>query len=123
MAFLDEMGKLAKSVADKTGNMVDVTRLNSKIGTLKGEIVQLKMQIGEHYWSKFEAGEPCPPELSGVCDDIKNRLADIEAVESDIAGIRGGSPHPQGAPGAFCPSCGASVTPGSKFCNGCGGKL
>ena len=90
MAFFNEVGKFAKSVADKTGNMVDVTRLNSKIGTLKGEVAQMKMQIGEHYWSKFEAGEPCPPQLNDVCGEIRNRMESIAAVESEIAAIRGG---------------------------------
>jgi len=89
MDLLDGLGKFAKSVADKTGTMVDVTRLNSKIGGLKGEVVQLKMQIGEFYWSKFEAGESCPPQLNDVCGEIKKRLSDIEAIESEIAGIRG----------------------------------
>ena len=121
MAFLDEVGKFAKSVADKTGSMVDVTRLNSKVGTLKGEVASLKMQIGEHYWSKFEAGEPCPSQLSGVCEEIKSRLADISAVESEIASIRGGDA--QATAGAFCPSCGAKLTPGTNFCGGCGAKV
>lgn len=121
MDFLNGLGKLAKTVADKTGSMVDNTRLNSKIGALKGEIAQLKMQIGEHYWLKFEAGEPCPSELSGICAEIKNRLEGIAAVESEIAGKRGS--EGQSAAGAFCPSCGAKLTPGVRFCGGCGAKL
>jgi uncharacterized small protein (DUF1192 family) len=124
MAFFDEVGKFAKTVAGKTGEMVDITRLNSKIGTLKNEISGLKQQIGEHYWSKFEAGAPCDPELSGVCDEIKNRMAAIASVEAEIAAIRGsGAQSAQSAQAAFCPSCGAKLTPGVKFCGGCGAKL
>ena len=90
MDFLYEVGKFAKNVANKTGGMVDVTRLNSKIGTLKNEISGLKLQIGEHYWSKFETGEPCPPQLSGVCEEIRSRLEAVANVEAEVAAIRGG---------------------------------
>ncbi|MCL2684501.1 MAG: hypothetical protein FWE55_04590 [Synergistaceae bacterium] len=90
MAFLNDIGKFAKSVADKTGNMVDVTRLNSKIGSLKDEITALKIQIGDQVWSKYAAGEPCDAQLSGICGEIRNRLEAIEGVESEIAAIRSG---------------------------------
>ena len=121
MDLFNEVGKFAKTVTGKAGDMVDVTRLNSKISGLKGEVVALKQQVGEYYAAKFEAGEPCPPQLSGVYDEIKTKLEAIAAVESEIAAIRGGGE--QSAAGAFCPSCGAKQAPGAKFCAGCGNKL
>ena len=124
--FLNEIGKVAKTVASKTGNMVDVTRLNSKIGSLKDEINGFKIQIGDYIWSKFEAGEPCDAQLNNICGEIKNRLEAIAAVESEIAVIRGSdgqSATEQGETAAFCSSCGMKLAPGTKFCAGCGAKL
>ena len=124
MAFLNEVGKFAKTMTDKAGEMVDITRLNAKIGTLKGEIVALKTQIGEYYWSKFEAGEPCPTQLGGVCDEIRKQMEAIAGVEAEIAAIRGGEGQgASGVAGVFCQSCGAKQTTGAKFCGSCGGKL
>ena len=121
MDLFNEVGKFAKTVTGKAGEMVDITRLNSKVGTLRGEAAALKQQIGEYYLAKFEAGEPCPPQLSGVHEEIKNKLEAIAVVESEIAAIRGGGG--QSAAGAFCPSCGVKQAPGTKFCAGCGTKL
>jgi hypothetical protein len=123
MDFFNEVGKFAKTVTGKAGEMVDVTRLNSKIGGLKSEIAALQQQIGEYYFSKYEAGEPCPSQLSGAYGEIKSKLQAVADVESEIAGIRGGGGQGPQAGGAFCPSCGAKVAPDAKFCGGCGGKI
>lgn len=123
MEIFDKIGKFAKTAADKTGDMVEVTRLNAKIGTMQSEIVDLKTRIGAWWWPKYEAGEPYPPELRETVDGIKTRLTSIASLETEIRNIRGGEPRPSPPNATACPGCGATLPAGAKFCGQCGTGL
>lgn len=122
-----EIGKFAKTAADKTSNMVETTRLGSKISARNEDIVRLKAQIGEFYWEKFAAGEPCDPALAETFAEIRNALDQIASFEAEIRAIKESEAQTvqttAQAAGAKCDSCGAQNDGGARFCRECGSAI
>lgn len=55
--FLDKVGSLAKTAADKTSDAIEVTKLNSKIAKEKDQIKMIKLEIAERFLAAYESGE------------------------------------------------------------------
>ncbi|MDR3238922.1 MAG: zinc ribbon domain-containing protein [Clostridiales bacterium] len=140
MAFLDKLGDFARNIGDKANDVIEVTKLNSKISSEKNAITECMWRIGEYYYKKHQAGEADDSgaaELYAVIDGHNKTIADIQA---EIARIQAESAAqaqaaqsnqatfaiPLAAPvakGITCPSCGKVNMPGTKFCFECGCKL
>ena len=123
MALFDKVSNLAKSAADKTGEMVEVSKLNLKINESKGKIAASKAQLGEYYWKKCENGEALDDEAMGICAQIKAENDTIDQLNAEIQKIKGAEGGGGQKAGAFCTSCGASIPGGTNFCPGCGAKV
>ena len=122
MAFLNKVSNLAKSAADKTGEMVEVSKLNLKINECRGRITANKTQIGEYYWKKYESGEALDSEAMEICAQIKAENETIDQLNSEIQRIKGAEGGAGQKAGSFCTSCGAAIPGGTNFCPGCGAK-
>lgn len=125
MAFLDKLGNLAKNAADKTNDMMEISKLNSKIGECRKNIAARKSELGEHYWKKYESGEVLDAEAMELCAAIKAENQAIEELSHEIQRIKAAPPAQTstadtGIAVISCASCGASVSAGTKFCPECG---
>jgi len=132
IAIFDKVGNkvsnFAKNAADKTGDMIETARLNSKIISEENVIDGLKVKIGEYYLQKFEAGEHLDVDVMELCAEIQGIKANIAAIKTEISAIKAGKDdEPAAASPAeetiFCPNCGASLPSGTKFCGQCGAQL
>jgi hypothetical protein len=125
MAFFDKIKAAAEAVGDKTNEMIEVTKLNSKVSAENSAIGEKKTQIGELIFSRFVSGQSFDPEISGLCEGIQSHLAAIEALQKEIVAVKAGMAKaaPEAPSGATCPACGAANAPGVRFCGSCGGKL
>lgn len=118
--FFDKIGEIAKTAADKTGDMIEIGKLNSKISTEQANILALKQKIGGYYYEHFDANESLPPEVYELCGQIKQCEEAIISVQKEIGTLKGEAPT---ADTVKCPSCGAANAFGTKFCGSCGTKL
>lgn len=51
MAILNKLGSIARNVSGRTGNMLEVSKLNALIRSSEDDIEELKQQLGEYfYW-------------------------------------------------------------------------
>ena len=123
MAFFDKVSSLAKSAAEKTGEVVEVQKLNMKINECKGRVATSKTQLGEYYWKKFEGGAVLDDEAMEICASIKAENETIEQYNSDIQKLKGIESETKQTAGSFCTSCGASIQSGKNFCPNCGTKV
>ncbi len=132
MAFLDKLSSMAKNAMDKTGEMIEIGNLNSKITAERGKITELKQKIGEHYWGRFTEGGALEPEPAALCEEIKTREETIVAIQADIQAKKDAAqtqqatvqaPPPPPVRGLSCAACGVLNPDGTKFCQGCGAKL
>lgn len=132
MALFDKIGNMTKNISDKTGDMLEITKLNSKISNEKNKIASLKTKIGEHYWSIFESGTVLDNKASELCAEITHSINTISALEMEIQKIKSGTKtdsaslniSPQHTPAsgaaAYCENCGAALGKDEKFCSECG---
>jgi len=122
MDFIDKLSSLTKNAMDKTGDILDITGLKTKITSEEARISIIKGKMGEYYWKKFQAGAELDEETAALCGEIKNSLTAIKGYKDEIEKIKGDQSKPYQGINA-CPSCGAPVAEGVKFCSECGAKM
>lgn len=88
MAFLDKLGELAKSAADKANDSLEINRINSDIVMEQGNIQVYQTDLGKYYWAKFVMGEKLDDEAMHICDKIVAAQDKIRALETEIETIK-----------------------------------
>lgn len=109
-----EAGKLTKTVAGKTNNLVDVTKLNLALNEAGKKISALYEKIGETVYLKYTADELNCTEFDEILKEIDSFKAEQESLKAQIAELKNA---------ITCPECGANNDKGSDFCSKCGAKL
>ncbi len=112
MAFLDDVKKFGKNITDKGKDVIEITKLNSQIGTEKDKIKDLYVQIGEQVYRAYSAGESSVNDES--CAQIKEIELKIEELSAKVLELKNASK---------CSNCGAEVTKDTAFCSKCGNKI
>lgn len=124
MAFLDKLGGFAKSVGDKTGGMIEVTKLNMKINNENSKISEAQRQIGALCWEQFNQGKSFGVEVDAILQSIQESYKLIEDTQAEIKTIRESvAAAAPAAKGCVCAACGAANAEGTKFCSSCGAKI
>lgn len=133
MSFLDKLGGIAKNIGDKTGEMLAVNNLNSKIHAEQQAAAEELRKIGEYYYNLFLSGGQTAPEIAEFCQSAKSHYDEAAQAQAEIGRIRAeaeaakaaqtAAQTPAAPDGTVCPSCGASAAPGVKFCPECGAPL
>lgn len=133
MSFLDKLGGIAKNIGDKTGEMLAVNKLNSKIYAEQQAAAEELRKIGEYYYNLFLSGGQTAPEIAEFCQSAKSHYDEAAQAQAEIGRIRAeaeaakaaqtAAQTPAAPDGTVCPSCGASAAPGVKFCPECGAPL
>ena len=113
MAFFENLGKAAQAAAKKSGELVEVTKLNVNINSEEDKIQKLYAQIGESIYEKYSASGVTEDEVKETCETIKVHEQNIKALRDKIAEIRGTKQ---------CVSCGAELEKNQIFCSRCGTK-
>ena len=111
---MEEAEKLTKTVAGKTTNIVDVTKLNLALSDTERKISALEQKIGEMVYAKYEEDSACCDEFSELCSEIKEFKTEQNAIKEQIAALKNAIP---------CPECGSLNDRENSFCIKCGAKL
>ena len=111
MAFLNKISGMAKNIGDKAGDMVETTKLNSKINAENNAIAGIYRKIGEYFYQYYTSGKKLPKEAAELCAEIDGHNAAIDEAKAEIERIKAqnttvAAPPTSAAGGAVCPSCG-----------------
>lgn len=123
MGFLDSMKDLAgkvgntvekgaKTVSDSSKKMAEKSRLKKEISQLETEINSAYISIGKVYFDKI-VNFP-EPECENAVETIVTKGERIEQLRKILSSLEDKIP---------CPSCGADIAKGQKFCDKCGAKI
>lgn len=86
--FLDKVGSMARTAADKTSDAIEVTKLNSKISKEKDQIKMIKIELAERFLAAYEAGELQDEYVGEKSKAILACEENIEAIEKEIDMIK-----------------------------------
>ncbi len=86
--FKEKFGDMAKKAADKTGNMVEIGKLHTKIMSQKQSISTIKAQIGTILYQKYQQGEAVSEELTELCRQIAESEREIDAMQQEIQELK-----------------------------------
>jgi len=132
MALFDKLSKGVSKAAEQAkfeaDKLMRVNKLNSEVGDLTRQLSQTTASIGAKVMELQAAGKIQVPELEGLISQVKLLEAQLAAKKADWDAAKAlkfeaVAAAAAAAPADKCPSCGAAVQPGTKFCPSCGQKL
>ena len=117
--FFDALGKklsqATHTAVDKTGVLVNSTRINAQIAGEQREMEKLYQKLGETVYLMARDGQIVPEgEIKRLVDKIKTRSQAVKAYRKDLAGVKGQK---------ICPGCGAFIDSRVVFCPKCGAEI
>lgn len=111
---VNEAEKLTKAVADKTSNIVDVTKLNLSLSETERKINKLYCSIGEAVYADYENGDEPSSKIADMCAEIDELKSEVSGIKEQLASVKDS---------IACPSCGQYNDKSSGYCSKCGQKL
>ncbi len=87
MAFLDKLNKLAKELEEKTGDAMEISRLNAIVGTEEQNFEEAIYKIGEFYYEFYLAGGRLEPNIRAVAAAAKEHTENAARAKADIERI------------------------------------
>jgi ribosomal protein L40E len=149
--FFENLGKKAGEAVKKSGELVEITKINMNISSEEGKIQKIYTQIGKKVYESFcstgETNEDFAEDCNAIKEhektiaELKEKIMELKNIkictgcgaEMDRAamfcakcGAKQEVPQPvqpEAASSKACPSCGASVPEDSAFCTSCGAKM
>lgn len=108
----DVAEKTYKTVADKSNQLIQNTKLKIKISDLEQEIEIMYNDFGKRVYEKFKAGEEVPG-FEKECKKISKMYKEIEELDSKSLNLKGLRK---------CSNCMTAIEVEAKYCPSCGQK-
>ncbi len=117
MAFLEnfgrKVGEAAQAAAKKSGELVEITKLNVNINTEEDKIQKLYAQIGKSVYEKFRQSGTTEDHIKEACEAITVHEQNIKSIKEKIAEVKGTK---------TCTACGSDMERTQLFCSKCGAR-
>lgn len=144
-----KVAQTAKTAAKKSGEIVEITRLNINIASEEEKIDKIYIEIGKKVYSAYLRGEEVDESFRMFCEQIKIHEENIQSIKKKILEVKNakvcvscnteietnaifcpkcGSKQEEKEKTEtheknICPQCGAKVEPKSAYCMACGNKM
>lgn len=115
MALLDKLNKVAKELTEKTGDVIETTKLTSKIHARKADINEEYRKIGEMVYKQYVETKVVDDMLIDSCKKIEELNQMIKELQEEIDSIKEDD--------LICPICGKENDKDSTECDECGHKF
>ncbi|MBR5152431.1 MAG: hypothetical protein IKW60_02765 [Clostridia bacterium] len=118
MDFLNQVKKtatdVAQKVAQKSGELVEVSKIKYEIYDLNSDIKKLYTEIGKLVYAKMKDSHDLPDEVAMKCEIIEAKLASIEALKNKEKNLK---------QQITCPVCKRECSEEDEVCPYCGADL
>lgn len=111
--FTKSVENSAKSVAKKSGGVMESSKLNKEVASEEDRINKNYMEIGKLVFAKFKEGESFGEDLGSLCSEIVEIQENIEDLKEKIAFLKNMK---------LCPNCRREMDINTSFCPDCGTK-
>lgn len=129
MAFLDKLSKITKDLTDKTTDMIEIGKLQSKISSEQGKITECKTKIGDSIFIQASNENVFSDDVQELIQEIKAAQSRIDELNESIQNIKASTETVEPTPSVtevkpnICPGCQSVVADNTKFCPSCGTKV
>lgn len=109
----DTASKSYNTVADKSGKLIEETKLKMSISDKESDITDIFEEIGKAVYESYKSGEDVGKEFTKQgkkIDKLKDEIAEMNKKILFNKNLR------------VCESCGETISLESKFCTNCGEK-
>ena len=83
MAFLDKLSDIGKSVAQKSGELVETGKISMDIKKKEREAKTLKFELGKYIYQQFKSGQEIDDKVRTICSEIDVVYAEIASLEKE----------------------------------------
>lgn len=83
MAFLDKLSDLGKSMAQKSGEFVETSKISMDIKKKERDAKTLKFELGKYIYQQFKSGQEIDDKVKAICSEIDVVYAEIAALEKE----------------------------------------
>jgi predicted RNA-binding protein with RPS1 domain len=83
MAILDKLSDIGKSVAQKSGEIAESSKLTMSIKKKEKEIKSLKFEIGKYIYQQYKNSQEYDEKIQQFCADIDAAYEEISNLESE----------------------------------------
>ncbi len=83
MAFLDKLSDIGKSVAQKSGELVETSKLSMDIKKKERDAKALKFELGKYIYQQFKSGQEIDEKVKAICSEIDVVYADIAMLQRE----------------------------------------
>ena len=104
----------ARAAGKKSGQMVDVAKLNVQLFDLNGELNEVLRQLGQVMYDTHRGREEDGEKITALLERADDLTGRITELKDRIAALRQSK---------TCPACGAACGKDDQFCRWCGGSL
>lgn len=101
----------ASNVAVKSGNLIELSKLNLAISSEEKMIDEIYIKIGKKIYKDYKENKLSDKNLVDKCEEIDEIKKDIAAIEKKILKIKEKK---------LCKKCGAEMDKRAEFCPKCG---
>jgi len=120
MPFIDSLSKIGKTISEgaasaakKSGELVEITKINLTISGEEDKIKNLYTEIGKHVVNKHENGENVDTDLLDYCKQVDDLNKAISELKNKIIELKNAK---------ICSGCGCEIEKETMFCPKCGTK-
>lgn len=111
--FTSKVSDTAKAAARKSGELVEVTKLNAAINQESEKIEKSYNAIGKIIYEKYSNGEKYTDDIRVLCDEIDEFCASLQGMRDRINDLRNI---------ILCKNCGNELEEDALYCPKCGVK-
>lgn len=125
LSSVDKEGRVASAIGGLKAQLEESDRrrkmrlLEREIQDLEAQVAQSTEALSAQVLALYDAGKLEQPELVHLCARIGELRTGILAKKADLLELQ--PPPPSAAP--RCATCGATVPAGAAFCPGCGARV
>lgn len=102
-----------KTVADKSGKLVEEAKLKLRTNELESDIEKIYIELGEAVYEQYKAGQDVGKEASKSCKQVEKMLKEIKKMDTKILYMKNLR---------VCENCLDTIGVDNKFCPTCGEK-
>lgn len=108
----DVISNAAQTVAEKSGEILEKSKVQYSIFDLNNDIKKLYTEIGRLAYQTFKTDDDNSDEIKMKCEIISAKLAKIEVLKNNPSSV-----------GFKCPSCGRKTDGADNYCPSCGASM